>query len=1090
MPFPIGGNKEGEVTMVENFREPAMPYDRDRNLDSEFISGQCPKNVVSGLIPDTNSAVLQFLPEELQLRPSSLSYQIGVWTKNKISKRSRFGPILARLESTQTSKLSWKVVEQCGKLRGWLSTAIRPSGHWTNLVRRADDMVASNTRMVFENGKLYLEVSIPLEESTELIISAAEIILEEKSDATVGQDLSKNDSQVFTNATACSSGSETLFPRSSLKKQLYSFFVQSLPPPLIPVSRTEEGAPLRTNNKQSTEMSDEGILDQLSDTQSFNDSDLSSHWCSDLVQCDKEYNCDQCAKVSHDDKHCYVCENCKKMFTDPSNLQRHIRSQHIGARSHACSECGKTFATSSGLKQHMHIHSSVKPFQCEVCFKAYTQFSNLCRHKRMHANCRMKVKCQKCGQVFSTMALLIKHKRYCEVTEPTSQNPAIYSCLSEGSSTRQSAYTSKCSDSLDVVPQTNQVLFYPRLSFYSSTFYSYPLSTRGSLPGPFPFILDPTPFISNRSLTFHPSCNSEKQYGSDNQLYNIQRPTFLQREKEEMCLETSGFDISEEMTLDKDLEELSTTEEEYISGDDNVKTPLFTQKYSVHDLLFNSNRNSPLSKLPVVRKSSKIQAWQLNFPTSGDSEKPYNRSQMNISSKEQHVTGSHETGKTPQKEEPLDLRIFKTQISLEKAEETELQLQERTKLQLINTIVSKNDTESLCQSSLHGAYPRPVHPMILGNINNLQQQHSIFPCSSRLPSLLLQEPKFLSRPVFGTGFSSFDLQRSHFEKIENQMSDILSQQLNKNKNGYSCKFCGKLFPRSANLTRHLRTHTGEQPYKCKYCQRSFSISSNLQRHVRNIHNKEKPFSCSLCDRSFGQQTNLERHFKKHEPGALLYEHSPKQDNETEREFNDIGNFVGMITDLKTNNDKQISERLEIDKVDLMDLVGRNTPEEPEETIQKKFCFEPIKDDNIHSSSQITKFASSCESNMPTYVISDTHTTQNQNCIFAGLRTNDEEHRDISGSCQSITKHQRHIVSPALSGSLQTSMFLNRDIFTDSITLNLSVNEKPLVHSNCETNMYLQSKAKERQENDSNLSKKKQFDCGYSINQYKKYYLFE
>ena len=57
------------------------------------------------------------------------------------------------------------------------------------------------------------------------------------------------------------------------------------------------------------------------------------------------------------------------MFTDPSNLQRHIRTHHVGARSHACPECGKTFATSSGLKQHTHIHSSVKPFQCEVCFK-------------------------------------------------------------------------------------------------------------------------------------------------------------------------------------------------------------------------------------------------------------------------------------------------------------------------------------------------------------------------------------------------------------------------------------------------------------------------------------------------------------------------------------------------------------------------------------------------------------------------------------------------------------------------------------------------------------------------------------------------
>ena len=81
---------------------------------------------------------------------------------------------------------------------------------------------------------------------------------------------------------------------------------------------------------------------------------------------------------------------------------------------------------------------------------------------------------------------------------------------------------------------------------------------------------------------------------------------------------------------------------------------------------------------------------------------------------------------------------------------------------------------------------------------------------------------------------------------------------------YSCKFCGKVFPRSANLTRHLRTHTGEQPYKCRYCERSFSISSNLQRHVRNIHHKEKPYKCRLCERAFGQQTNLDRHLKKHE----------------------------------------------------------------------------------------------------------------------------------------------------------------------------------------------------------------------------------
>lgn len=87
----------------------------------------------------------------------------------------------------------------------------------------------------------------------------------------------------------------------------------------------------------------------------------------------------------------------------------------------------------------------------------------------------------------------------------------------------------------------------------------------------------------------------------------------------------------------------------------------------------------------------------------------------------------------------------------------------------------------------------------------------------------------------------------------NQVADLPGMKVR-----YSCRYCLKQFPRSANLTRHLRTHTGEQPYLCLFCRRRFSISSNLQRHVRNIHNKEKPFHCLLCDRRFGQQTNLDR----------------------------------------------------------------------------------------------------------------------------------------------------------------------------------------------------------------------------------------
>ncbi|BFZ22834.1 hypothetical protein BsWGS_25873 [Bradybaena similaris] len=192
-----------------------------------------------------------------------------------------------------------------------------------------------------------------------------------------------------------------------------------------------------------------------------------------------------------------------------------------------------------------------------------------------------------------------------------------------------------------------------------------------------------------------------------------------------------------------------------------------------------------------------------------------------------------------------------------------------------------------------------------GNLQGLRPRHFSlfsrpeFPNSSQLLKLNLD--------------SDYSNHEPRHEALHSNQQQPFDQQIpGKSKERYACKYCGKLFPRSANLTRHLRTHTGEQPYKCKYCERSFSISSNLQRHVRNIHNKEKPFRCPICDRCFGQQTNLDRHLKKHEQEGPQVSESPTAELEDKDDayISEIRNFIGdncKINDADTDDEHDQQE---------------------------------------------------------------------------------------------------------------------------------------------------------------------------------------
>jgi hypothetical protein len=85
---------------------------------------------------------------------------------------------------------------------------------------------------------------------------------------------------------------------------------------------------------------------------------------------------------------------------------------------------------------------------------------------------------------------------------------------------------------------------------------------------------------------------------------------------------------------------------------------------------------------------------------------------------------------------------------------------------------------------------------------------------------------------------------------------------------FECTICGNRYAHSQTLRDHMFTHQTNgasdqsKPFKCteEGCSKSFANEANMKRHMRT-HTKEQPYNCHVCNKSFSQSGNLKTHLK-------------------------------------------------------------------------------------------------------------------------------------------------------------------------------------------------------------------------------------
>ncbi|CAB3363735.1 Hypothetical predicted protein [Cloeon dipterum] len=587
------------------------------------------------------------------------------------------------------------------------------------------------------------------------------------------------------------------------------------------------------------------------------------------------------------------CKFCNCIFIKSSYLAKHIEKYHSSALSSAdgkasfqCAHCKEHLSDLSKLKRHMvYRHGAASDkcrFKCNLCKVSCRTAVGLKVHMRTHTNLKPN-ECKICGKGFNrTHALNLHMKIVHSINTHIKQSKKKYLCAQSGCSNQQPTYAAILKHFLRAHRDVKRFICGLCGECYSQNQeLKIHMKNKHNLIAPSISIKE-----SNKQTDIHVFPSVEKLPTSHPHAMLI---TQIYEDQLKKTLNLPEFQAAEEIG--------------YVQSDYK-----FSETEKKQTIEVKNNQELPLNETIIYDTDR----YQTAFPDLEAIAAPNSLAAVN---KETYMSI---IGKAYDKLTPQYPEMVAAVVNLPPKEEefaisqpivisTSTQESTMSKPNPEETVTSQTDAGGFSCETCNIAFDSNVE-----HTNHLKR-HANLSCSMCHETfgdeVMLEEHKKIHQLSKRSSHvcphcpdrvfkRSSDLQRhlkSHQENRSHhcdlcgigftRKDTLLVHQTRKHGlQNFNCETCGKIFKLESQFKDHVRTHAERKDHKCDICGRLFTMRSYLNSHLKR-HVKQKDYiPCPSCPRKFSSENNMQVHKKSfHAKGAMLLSRQQKQDAQRQEE---------------------------------------------------------------------------------------------------------------------------------------------------------------------------------------------------------------